>query len=211
MNLEAAFLEAAAPTPVVLLHQQLEPYSLGHEIMLQRFRSPFVLDPEREEGLPDPRIPQVQDLFLAVAICCQHFDEVRAFFTSNQIDSQISKWAKQCGQFDPAPIMVELQEYIVKGSDIPPFRLIKNRQRSRRGGAPWIAIIFYTLTRWLHFSRTEALNCPYGLAQWLYCIHWERDGGLQLVTQEDEDTEAAINAEFKKRGWERLRIDPKAN
>ena len=59
------FLQAAIPEPVTLLGQRLHPFSLGHYILLERFKSPFLLG-----GSAD-----VTDLFTAVLICCNKYDE----------------------------------------------------------------------------------------------------------------------------------------
>jgi hypothetical protein len=190
MDNEAAFLQAALPEPAILLHQQLLPYSLGHSLVLHRFGSPFVTE--------DDRLPDVQDLFFAVYVCCHEYDQVQPalLLPGKEFRTLIKDWVKLCGDFDPAAVMVDFAQYLIDGSSCPTFTPIYRRGAPppRRPGSPFTAVLLTTLTGHLHWTRSEALNCPYGMAQWLYCIYWESQRALRIHDPSELDKVRAAAA-----------------
>ncbi len=169
------YLAAALPAPVVLLHQPLKPFSLGHKMLLRRYQSPF---------LTGERHPDVSDLLWAIYVCVCDYDEAQAELIKPQeeFDAEIQRWMKLCGEFEPAVIIQDFFNYLIDGSRRPEFRRLR-RAGERAGadmGAPTEAVLFATLTGKLHFTRTEALNCPYGWAQWLFLTYWEGEGRVLI-------------------------------
>lgn len=198
MDVEAAYLEAALPLPVTLLHRALQPYSLGHEMILARLGSPF-LSSELE--------PEFADLKLAVLVCSQRYD--RAVGVLSRPDFDISDWNRQIGEVPLVTqrlLMSDFELYRVEGMRCPKFRPFTKGRRGRAPGAPFMTLLFYALVTELGFTRAEALNAPYGWAQWLYCTHQERLGTMAITSDSEENTEERINEIFKERGWERLRM-----
>lgn len=201
--MEAAFLRAALPEPVIILHQELRPYSIGHELLLKRHDNGFVC-----KGIP----AQIEDLFLGACICHQDYDSAQAWIRSEKFNRDIHDLVKLCGQFDPQPVMAAFAKYIREGSAFCDYEPIKSRRDHRapvsRPGAPWEAIVLTFLTGTLGWSRTEALNAPYGLAQWLYCTHLERTGKIQIDSDGSQAMRKRIREEMRKLGMEPLKFQP---
>jgi hypothetical protein len=171
------YLAAALPAPVTLLHQRLKPFSLGHRMLLLRKRSPFLLG---------DRHPTLDDLLLGVIVCAHDYDQAQAELLKphEEFNVDITRWLQLCEKhdpgFDPAPIVLAFYDYLIDGSKRPQFKKVGRRRKGIEPGAPKVAQLLATLIGKLHFTRTEALNCPYGLAQWLYLTYWEGEGRIVI-------------------------------
>jgi len=207
MDLDTAYLDSAMPEPVVLLHQNLKPYSLGHDMLLRRHRSPFVTL---------ERMPEIEDLYMAVYLCACDFEEAQRELSlpGNVFAQRMADWQAIVVRENKGPLresqvlelVLDFQKYVRDGSQSPKFNPIGNGNPRRKPGAPLLALMLRTLTREYHFTKSEALNLPFGWAMWLYLTHSEQEQRVRLVTQQDEDSDALIRAEMKKRGWEPMRI-----
>lgn len=198
MDSEAAFLEAAVPEPVILLRQQLLPYSLGHDILLHRAGSPFVTR---------VAVPDLDDLYLAVLVCCQTYKEAMATWRLPEEEwrEKLQRWKKLVGPVSTITAMemvVDFQKYIADGCKCPRFRevLRAGQGARRRPGANWRVILMNCLTGDLNWTREEALNEPLAAAQWAYCAWWERKGTIHLAT-EDARERQRVQEEADKQGW----------
>jgi len=200
--MEAAFLSAALPEPVILLKQQLEPYSVGHQMLLARHGNRFVVGDIEQ----DP--PSLEDLYMGVFVCCQTYEAASAALLSPNFDTTVANWVRQCGAFDRITLSVEFQRYIRDGSAYPGFRALqrKGQAPARTPGAPWLAILLCFLMNQLHMSLTAALNCPYGLANWLYCTHQENEGRLRIASEDDLSEEESIRAKMAELGMMPWRV-----
>jgi hypothetical protein len=173
MHPEAAFLEAALPEPLTLLHQQLLPYSVGHEIILRRLKSPFIF------GQTYSKEALAGKLFSAVHVCCHTYDECVTTLRNPHLEENFARWRNLCGRFDPAPVTAAFVNYLAAGRSCPEY-VRKSIGQSFRPGAPFILCLLQVLQGELGFSRSEALACPFGLAQWHYCAFWESQGRIRI-------------------------------
>lgn len=189
MNSEEAFLRAALPESRVLLNQRLLPYSVGHEILLRRLRSPFVASTTilREE--------MAGKLFTAVFVCCQDYDTAAAGLNDPNLPQTFAAWRRRCGNFDALELSKVFVQYIADGRSCPEFR--STRPPSSSGGAPFLLMLLNVLQGKLGFSRSEALNCPLGEARWRYCAYYESEGALRI----QNDTFARLREAMRARGY----------
>lgn len=186
---EAAYLRAAFPDAVRVLGQDLEDYSLCHEMLLRQQRNVFVL-PREELDQADPDGERIlTHLFLATYVCCHSYPEVRKALRRPDLKAIGQKWrarAKDEGVNEAAEVR-RFKCYVLKGQYCPPFDPIPQRGRKRFSpGAPWLLLLLKTLVGPLNFSRIDALNLPYPEAQFLYLSYWESQGTVRLLTNEDE-------------------------
>jgi hypothetical protein len=213
MDLDTAYLESAMPEPVILLHQELKDYSLGHEMLLRRHESPFV---------KADRMPEIEDLYMAVFICACTFEEAKAELAklavnSTEFDERLAKWEKLVVDGNGGPLnegqvlelILDFQKYVRDGSQCPKFNPISDGGPRKKPGAPLLALILRCLCREYHFTQTEAMNTPYGWALWLFCTNAEQERRIRIVTQADEDMDAIMRAEMKRRGLEPLIVRTK--
>jgi hypothetical protein len=195
--MEAAFLLAALPEPVVLLRQRLEPYSLGHHLLLLRHENRFVIGAEDQA-------PGLQDLFMGDFICAHDYDGAQKALLAADFDRLFATWLAECGAFEPLPLYLEFQRYIRDGSTCPPFRGVKQsgRGKARTPGAPWHAVLLAFLLGEMHMTLPQAMNTPYGLTNWLYCTRQENEGRLRVVTEDDLSEEDEMRQKLKELGLE---------
>ena len=199
MTTNEQFLMAALPEPVVLLGQRLEAYSVGHELLLQRYKSPFLMGPEMPKG------DGVEDhLWMAVFICAQRFEEAQAELRHPGLPQKVLQWKKAVGWMSPILLAEKIRlfmEYVDAGSQAPNVRVL-GKARMNNPGSPWLAWLVTVLCSRLHFSFSEAMNCPYGLAQWLFCTWWERERALVIRAEDDEGERINLHLAAKAKGLE---------
>lgn len=193
---EAAYLGAAHPEPVRCLGQQLEPYSLVHDMLLRQNRNFFIL-PTAEFDKLNPTADQIiAQLFIGAYICRHAYPEVKAALARPDLKKIATKWRRQQAKVDEAAEVRLFRKYCLAAQYCPEFEAIKRRGRRRyEPRSPWLLILFRTLVEHLHFSRAEAFNCPLAEAQMLYLSHWESEGTIRILT----DEEARVRAEKRRR------------
>jgi hypothetical protein len=194
-----AFLKAAVPDPARILGVRLKPFSVGHNILLQR------------EGcaLVDGRPGQFSDLILGVSICSRTFEEAVAFLSNPLRSALWLKWwgfkvwlAVRFGGKNLAESAGNFLAYVRDGSSSP------TPMQKDEGGSelhlPITALVLTTLQSRCGYSLSEAMNCPWGLALWQYAIVFTLEGkGFEAVDPEWISTvrESVDNVPVD---WERL-------
>jgi hypothetical protein len=201
MNLEAAYLEAALPDPFRILGQDLEPYSLGHEMLLRRHGNSFVSGAKHDPG------SVLQNLFMGVFVCSQRFEAACLSIRDPALPAQYRAWRRKLGKFDELEKIIAFQDYILAGSSLPEFKPIKRRGRPLPQGSPYLLCLLRTLLGPLHQSWSDAHNFPYGQARWLHASYLEREGNLYLTEESDEDLFSRITLEAAKFGLQPIKIE----
>ena len=87
--MNAAFLTAAIPEPFTILGRNLKPFSLGHELLFQRFGVNFSVESKDA--------PRYEDLILGVLLCSQEFDQALLSLQSRGLPHRIKFWAWRGG------------------------------------------------------------------------------------------------------------------
>lgn len=182
---ELAFAEAARPRPRRILRVQLLPYSIGHELILIRYRSPLLfLDPEDFSGLDAPlrRMATLQ----AVSVCSRTWEE----------NTQPERWLRLWGwlirneDFDKAAD--EFRAHRNEGSTCPSILPPENGddEYARAPGSP-------LMCRLLDYAANAlgpgVFNQPLGMVQWMYFAHKEHEGALRV----ENDFECQIREEIE--------------
>jgi hypothetical protein len=190
--MEADYLQAALPEPVVILGQVLKPFSLGHRKILLSKDNAFVRGTD----------PTLGDLIFAVFVCCQTYEECLDSFDRGvllpqpwlhrflrvepkrmRLDQWLYEWGKLFDKIDVKAEMAAFAEYIAKGS-------LRAREHANDPGASmgtcYIQSVQIVLTGKLGHSLSEALNKPWGEAMQDYQAFWEMEGRIKLFSPEDE-------------------------
>ena len=171
------FYQAAIPEPVILLGQRLHPYSLGHHILLERFENPFVIGGDAD----------VEDLFLAILICCHEYDEFLKLIREDDVITIIKKWSSNVGDFNFNKIARLFQEYIDECFGEFPKYWIEEKHKDAKSGANFPQSIKVRLLRSTNLTEKEILNRPLALAVWDVCTILDQDGAINLFTKEDSN------------------------
>lgn len=190
--MKSAFLKAAIPEPFTILGKRLLPFSLGHELLLQRFDSPFALESKET--------PILADLFTAVWICSHDFDTAVARFWLQETQDEMAAWGEELGAFDPFAKVKLLSDYIAQSTKEPDFWRGEG-SNGKPPGAPWIQTLILANMK-LGYSRTEALALPYSLAEWNFAWEAEQVGAVNIWTDRDYALQEAANkAEEAENVW----------
>lgn len=171
--MEADYLAADQPEPVILLGQSLLPFSLGHFKRLLRSGSAYVTGKD----------PQLSDLVFGVWVCCHTWEEASAGLLSPKLDKNIEKWRKSIGAFDFEEKSEAFTKYVKDGSRWP--ELHENEQIARMPGAPFIQRVELVLRGKLGCTFSEAVNMPWGKAMHDYFGYWEMEKACRIISEDD--------------------------
>jgi hypothetical protein len=218
VSLETQFLTALCPEPIRLLGQKLEPYSVGHECLLRQHDNSFVT------GKDNGEIRLCADLFMGVFFCCQRWDEIRAALRRDDLGKIILKWQRKFGvgakrqapgarrwlprsaPFDLYSTAITFAEYIHAAKVLPEWRPTKRYGQKVTPGSPRVAMLLNHLLCHQHCSLAEALDMPWGLANWLWISWGEGEGSVRVKSQDEMDEETAVLAMMKELGLKPMRF-----
>lgn len=186
--MNAAFLTAAIPEPFTILGRNLKPFSLGHELLFQRFGVNFSVESKDA--------PRYEDLILGVLLCSQEFDQALLSLQSRWLPLRLKLWAWRCGKFDVAKKMRLFHDYISEATKLPEYRQLREEGDPIKTGAPFVQTLKIYLMEKFGLNSAEALDTPYSLAVWDYFTSQENAGAIHIVTEEDRIEEARIKAEY---------------
>lgn len=171
------YLKAALPDRWIILGQQLEPFSLGHVMILARLGNSFVT------GEP----PQAADLIQAVFICCHRYEEALTELQRADLPELLRKWGEAIGDFDVPTKIEEFKGYIAAGSTWPELNdPPEDKKQGREPGSPFLQRVKLTLLSKLNHSLSEALNKPYGEAIHDYFAFAEMQGSAEITTAKEK-------------------------
>lgn len=181
---DEAFADATRPTPACVLCLPLLDYSIGHEVLLLRRRNPIVLlSPAHFFDLSDQE--QARAIMEAVWICANTWRENRRQpFAWLKI--RIWGWKIRNANFSLA--IAEFRNYLDAGRTLPPLLPCDDNQ-GRLCGAPFLARLIQYLVRHMKKTEEEAMDYPFGQAQFHYFTHAENEGALRIKNADEVDFE----------------------
>ena len=195
---EYIFTDAAIPTPVECLNVPLAPYSVRHEMILLRHRSPFLCQSEAEfNALTHPE--QVFAIMLAVQTCA----DVSAF------RFPLSRWLwRRFLQPQDYPLAIaEFRNYLSAGRALLPtlspgvkedadaYEIANNGEKMTTGralGAPLLAQLINYGIREFRLSYDDVLDTPLAHLANLYFTHLESNGCMSIENGAEADARAQM-------------------
>lgn len=171
---EPLLSQAAAAAPTVCLGLLLEPYSIGHEVLLFRNESPFISG-ERE--------PELKDIITAVVICAHTWTQTQTMHRDWLLAFKVWLWRRRLRQIDLPFEISRFRHYMATGSLEFPESEIPNTDRGpapRMPGAPFLLRLQHWLMVTLHLKEPAAWDYPLGLAIMRWQAHWEERGGFAI-------------------------------
>lgn len=184
-ELQSSFLRALVPEPYTVLGRKLKPFSIGHEILLERFGSHYALTSEKAPGY--------SDLILSVFICSRTFEECLSDLAHKRCGLRLRAWGWYCGSFDVWEAKRFFARYIAEHATWPKKFWVEKDISSKRSGAPFVQALKVRLQKDMGYSESEALNAPYSVALWNYMTALENSGVIRLFSEEDQREFAAAN------------------
>jgi hypothetical protein len=191
--MDAAYLRAAHPKPFTIFGKTLEPFSLGHEILFQRFRNKFSVESTEPPGF--------DDLFTGVHICAGKYDS-KISLDNFSIPMRVRIVAKVLGVAYIGQAFELFSEYIKAHTEIPEF-YIKGDESHDPVGSPTVQIVKVSLMSNLGVSEEDALNKCFSLAFWDH-LRWQESQGYIQIIDEAEKKRLSDELELAKKMGSKL-------
>ena len=165
--------ETGPPAPVVL-GVRLVPYTVGHAILLQRLRSPYVLGGEITSS----------DLAEAVLVCSQSPLESIKSIKSILRDLALWLWGKRIQRMNLLAESDKFQLWLKEQSTAPEV-LVESGSKSKRPAMPWPERVLVGCLN-IGIGPDDAVRMPLGDAERLILAHAEMMGQVQLWDDQSE-------------------------
>lgn len=174
MSALAAILTETAPKPPIVLGVRLLPYTVGHALVLQRLRSPYVFGGEID----------ARDLVEAVFVCSQNAVESAKTINSIFRDLLFWLWSKRISKMNPFEESNKFNAWLKEQSTAPEV-LLKQGCSRKQPAMPWPERVLTGCVS-LGFTSDEVLNFPIGDAERFILTHAEMNGQAELWDEEAE-------------------------
>lgn len=152
-----------------MLRLPLRTYSIGHQLLLTRIRSPFAVECDRK--------PTLEDLMYAVLLCSDSFEAGARIHEDVFARAKLWLWRRRIRGIDSSFEIAKFSNYVALGSLGP---RVKPSGEGRPPGSPWILRLKNFVQFELRKTESEAWNYPYGRAQIEFAAYWEEKGGLKV-------------------------------
>jgi hypothetical protein len=190
------YVKALIPEPFTILGVELKPFCLGHIFLMRRFDCKFSSDDPTALG-------GIDDLILGIAICSRTYEEFLEFINTpdeflywcREWGKAIRKHIKKNKSFSIIQQFTLFKEYMKSGVVTPKYWETQSTDDAMQSGAHWTHSVLTTLTSDLGYTQTEALNVSVAKALSDYYKHLERNGVVNLMS--DEELEIIAKAEQK--------------
>jgi hypothetical protein len=182
--MDAAFSQAAAPEPFRVLGRNLKPYTIGHQLLLERFESGYAVG--------STVTPTWDDFLFSVWICSQSYAEVLRALNARFTFVRVALWSRRCGKFDVPEAQEFFRRYMHANTSEPLYFKEDGPHNCSEIAMPWgLFLKQYTQER-LHLRESEVVDYPYIDANLLYLRHLAERGALKLATKTDLQLIAAV-------------------
>jgi hypothetical protein len=187
---DSNIFERTIPSSWQILGLKLQPFALGHLVLLERFGSAFV------GGKPNPN--PFTDLALAVFICSRSYDQALADVADPDLPSEMERWEQEVAkQSDGKPIPIsEKLSLFTDYLNAHDLRFEKDKdytaaENSRGINIPFVHAVRVKLQSRMHFSDSEIFNRPWALCLLDYYILADMDGMIALTDRDALKTAVA--------------------
>ena len=199
---DAAFSEAAISGPSrdsFILGMVLRPYSIGHELCLQKSRNCLVCEdvgPIGGMGSRGGMDPEVAALFEAVLVCSQTWREIERMERDRLIWLKMRIWGWRVRKANIQEGIKAFCRYRLAGYSFPPSKPVG--EGGRRPGGPVLARVIQFLVMRMRMTEVEAMDYPLGLAHWHFSTWLEGEGTLNIQNAAEKEFDDFCEAEDAK-------------
>lgn len=170
----AKILAETGPQAPVVLGVRLVPYTVGHAIVLQRLRSPYVLGGEITPS----------DLAEAVLVCSQPPLESIRSIKSIWRDLVLWLWGKRIERMNLVVESDKFQLWLKEQSTAPEV-LMESGSKPKTPAMPWPERVLVGCLN-IGIAPDDAIQMPLGDAERLILAHAEMMGQVQLWDDQSE-------------------------
>jgi hypothetical protein len=198
MDLDRQYAEACYPPRWRICGVLLQPFSLGHALLLDRVGSPLLWG-EVARAI-------VADLIQGLWICSQAYPDaaanlLRPMSRRWRLALWWIAWTFRNRHMLALTKLAMFREYVNEAMRRPPVE--RDGEMSKPSSTPGILCIKRALMIDYGYSAEEALSLPYGQAQWEYYGYLEREGAVTFL-----DEEKQAEREEARRRNEKFRAHP---
>ena len=184
---ELIFADSAQPETIAVLGLQMRAYSLGHELVLLRHRSPFLC--LSRAGFDElPMAEQVKAITFAALVCA---DQPPRWHRLWRWRNRKANWALEIAEFrnylDSArkimPAMSADDE-----ADAEAYEIANRGEKMTSGrglGSPFIAQLITFCLQDMRLTYAEALESPFGVVANLYFAAMESKGQIYVENHKE--------------------------
>lgn len=185
--MDAAYLKAAHPRPFRIFGKKLMPFSLGHELLFQKFGNKFSIESKED--------PSIHDLMTGVFLCSRPYSP-DVSLEDFKIPFAARFWGWILGRAYINRAYSAFAEYIAEHTEIPEFYAKDSPKQNT--GTPTIHAVKISLEEHLHRPTMEAWNTSFSLAFWDHLAWLESQGAIQIVDEADRKRQAHAKAMAEK-------------
>jgi hypothetical protein len=181
-TLTQSYSEALWPNKVRIFGRTMQPYCIGHALLLHRVRSPFVT-----QQVPDG--DGVPELCLALWICSRTWQKAAAGLWTRRVRWLLKLWNRQLRKPKCAPAIVaaetQFARYVAQAWDGPSFWEKQHDGPVSTPGAPLLANLKVTLMAGMHCSEEKALSWHVRAALFDTAAWGEIQGKVEIVSERE--------------------------
>lgn len=184
---EAALSMAALPAPAVVLGMVLRPFSLGHELLLNRAGSPLSLS-------AGPGVANIQrhELAAAVLVCLKTWREVVSPRPDWLLPCKMAMWRRRTRNLLLEQEIAAFRAYRITGC--LSFRSSEIQRPGttygRSPGCPFILTLHEFLVTECHLTDEAAWDHPLGFAKMRWQCRMENLDRIELYNEEEAEFDA---------------------
>lgn len=170
------YLGAVLPLPARVLGNKLQPFALGHRLILERLGSPFVSDGPVE----------ISDLIVGIIVCSRSPQAAWRALDSwcSVFHARTLGWRARLSGADYLSCVAAFRAYVEAGSKMPSFWQKDNRKRL---AVPLTMLVKVYLQKELGYSHDGAIERPWGAALHEYCVALSIAGQLDLIDADEAE------------------------
>lgn len=183
--MQAAFLHAAFTPPFKVLGKWLKPYSVGHQILLERFQTGY------EVGAANQ--PEFKDFIFSVWICSRTYRTAVSDLQEWSTLAKVKLWSWRCGNFDVGAATRCFREYMEVHTSEPTY-FIDDSKAGSPISMPWGIFLKQHIQEKIKISEDEALNFRYKEAFLIYLRSLAERDCVTFATETDMKLRAAAKA-----------------
>jgi len=189
MSLPRQYLTAQMPSTFQVGGIRLQPYCLGHAVLLARLGNPLVWErPGRLDRTPRPAIGK-GDCLWALWILSRPATEAMRLLESWRVVWWMRWQGWRLRHLETKELTDWLRGFILHGSEGPLWRA-KHKPSAIEPGTPLLLVLKRNqMTAWGR-SEAEAFNQPLRLVKWEYCAWLEQEDALVIKEPEENVIEA---------------------
>ena len=177
MASELDYLQAFYPERFTILGQRLQPFSLGHLMLLRQMGNGFVC--------PDCK-PSIPDLTSGIFVCSQSYSQAQRGLESRLLRFRMFVWGARVRRANFVEKMLAFTDYLEAGSTFPDMP--DASERARIPGSPLIQRVRLTLQGELGLTQSEAMDYPWGAALHEYFALLEMKNRTSITNDEERET-----------------------